>query len=112
MTQLCPFVLRRRAVSGHFLGLFEELSRYSKDRIQTALHPQNIRAQHKDAVERQLKQLNEMMHFFDSDDRRKLTGHLDVVEKARLARAHRVFRVEIPLLARARMYAAKLPLLV
>lgn len=89
------------------------LSRHSKIRIQTALHPANVQAQHEVAIKSHASQLTSVIDIADVNrNRRKLTSSFDDAQNARFFKAHQVLNTELALLDQAEAFATEVPHLV
>ncbi|GAC98263.1 flavohemoprotein [Pseudozyma hubeiensis SY62] len=94
-----------------FLALFEDVSRQARFEVQNALHPENVSAQHKAAVEMLRARYGQMIGLLKSESNvDKLTGLLDADEVARFLEVHELLVAEENLLEMVgKSYAGAFP---
>jgi hypothetical protein len=93
---------------GGLLAVLEEAGNTAKWEMQTALHPDNVRAQHKTALSALSAKITNLLNAVEADTQR-LVSQLSEAESERFLLAHELLRAEKQLLNAASRLATSTP---
>ncbi|KAI3481026.1 hypothetical protein L1887_56800 [Cichorium endivia] len=97
-----------RAYQRGLLAVMEEAGSTAKWEMQTALHPENVRAQHKTALSALSAKITNLLNAVEADTQR-LMSQLSEAESERFLLAHELLRAEKQLLNAASRLATSTP---